>query len=226
MNSKFVILLFLAIAISFSVDAQQQEIIDSVPSNSEFVVLENNRFETKRIVPDVEPNKWADFKPDPIRALWMGAIIPGYGQIINRKYWKLPIVYAGFLGCAYAITWNSSRYETYKSAYRDITDGNPNTNSHIDILPKGLTLETYPGGISTYTSNLQSAYEQSRRYRDLSVIATVAYYGITLIDAYVDAHLLDYDISPDLSLNVRPALLHNVNTRSNSYGMQLNLKLK
>lgn len=226
MNSKFVILLFLAIAISFSVDAQQQEIIDSVPSNSEFVVLENNRFETKRIVPDAEPNKWADFKPDPIRALWMGAIIPGYGQIINRKYWKLPIVYAGFLGCAYAITWNSSRYETYKSAYRDITDGNPNTNSHIDILPNGLTLETYPGGISTYSSNLQSAYEQSRRYRDLSVIATVAYYGITLIDAYVDAHLLDYDISPDLSLNVRPALLHNVNTRSNSYGMQLNLKLK
>lgn len=225
MKSKLTILFF-AIALSLGIYAQEQEAFDSVPSNTDFLFVENNRFETKTIVPEIVENKWADFKPDPIRALWMGAIIPGYGQILNRKYWKLPIVYAGFLGCAYAITWNSSRYQTYKSAYRDIIDGNPMTNSHIDILPNGLTLETYPGGISTYTSNLQSAYEQSRRYRDLSVIATVAYYGITLIDAYVDAHLLDYDISPDLSLNVRPALLHNNNTGKNSYGMQLNIKLK
>ncbi len=225
MKSRFIILFF-AIALSIGICAQERELLDSVPIGSDFLIVENNRFDTKTIVAEVEENKWADFKPDPIRALWMGAIIPGYGQILNRKYWKLPIVYAGFLGCAYAITWNNSRYQSYKSAYRDIIDGNPSTNSHIDILPAGLTLDTYPGGISTYTSNLQSAYEQSRRYRDLSVIATVAYYGITLIDAYVDAHLLNYDISPDLSLNVRPALLHNTATGKNSYGMQLNIKLK
>jgi hypothetical protein len=225
LKSRFIILFF-TIALSIGIFAQERETLDSVPNDSNFLFVENSRFETKTIVEDVEVNKWADFKPDPIRALWMGAIIPGYGQILNRKYWKLPIVYAGFLGCAYAITWNNSRYQTYKSAYRDIIDGNPNTNSHIEILPNGLTLETYPGGISTYTSNLQSQFEQSRRYRDLSVIATVAYYGITLIDAYVDAHLLNYDISPDLSLNVRPALLHNIDTGKNSYGMQLNIKLK
>jgi len=78
----------------------------------------------------------------------MGAIIPGYGQILNRSYWKLPLVYAGFLGCFYAITWNSSRYETYRLAYRDITDDNAKTNSFLDILPQGYTLESYPGGES------------------------------------------------------------------------------
>jgi hypothetical protein len=167
-----------------------------------------------------------EYKPDPIQAVWMGAIIPGYGQILNRSYWKLPLVYAGFLGWIYAITWNSSRYETYSLAYRDITDGNAKTNSFLDILPPGYTLETYPGGESGLTSNLSTAYEQSRRYRDLSIIATVAYYGITLLEAYVDAQLSDFDIGTDLSLHIRPTLLENKYGVSNSPGLQLSLRLK
>jgi hypothetical protein len=58
------------------------------------------------------------FKPDPVKVVWMGAIIPGFGQIMNRRYWKVPIVYAGFAGCAYAISLNATRYEKYKLAYR------------------------------------------------------------------------------------------------------------
>lgn len=81
---------------------------------------------------ELTQRKDSAFKPDPVRVLWMGAIIPGYGQIINRSYWKLPIVYAGFLGCTYAITLNSKRYETYRSAYRDISDTNNKTNSFLD----------------------------------------------------------------------------------------------
>ena len=60
------------------------------------------------------------WKPDAMRAVWMGAIIPGYGQIYNRSYWKLPIVYGAFFGCAYAITWTNGMYTDYKTAYRDI----------------------------------------------------------------------------------------------------------
>lgn len=144
------------------------------------------------------------YKPDAQRVLWMGAIIPGYGQIVNKKYWKLPIVYGGFMGFAYAITWNNNRYQSYRNAYRDIIDNDPSTNSHIDILPRGYTLQTYPGGVATYTSRLNTAQNQFRQYRDLSIILSVAYYALVLLDAYVDAELYDFDISPNLVMNVAP----------------------
>lgn len=166
-----------------------------------------------------------EFKPDPVKALWMGAIVPGYGQIVNRKYWKLPIVYAGFIGCAYAITWNSSRYISYKRAYLDITDSDPNTNSFIDILPAGYTVDMY-GGISGYTSVLNTAMDKSRYNRDLSVILSVGYYLLTLVDAYVDAHLYDFDISPDLSMRFKPAIIDRQYGMSKSYGLQCSFTLK
>lgn len=166
------------------------------------------------------------YKPDPIRVLWMGAIIPGYGQILNRSYWKLPIVYAGFLGCTYAISLNSSRYETYKSAYRDITDTNPNTNSYMDILPPGYSVDNFQGGLPGLQSVITEKYNQYRRYRDLSIIASVAYYGLTLVEAFVDAQLFDFDISTDLSMHIRPALMQNQYGHTGSAGFQLSLKIK
>jgi hypothetical protein len=165
------------------------------------------------------------FKPDPMRVVWMGAIIPGYGQIINRKYWKLPIVYGGFLGFAYAISWNNIRYNAYKSAYKDIIDSDPNTNSFIDILPSGYTVDTY-GGVSSYTTVLKSAMEQTRYNRDLSIILTAGYYLLTLVDAYVDAQLYDFDITPDLSMRFSPTIMENRYGKRNTFGLQLSFKLK
>ncbi|HLP05249.1 MAG TPA: DUF5683 domain-containing protein [Paludibacter sp.] len=164
------------------------------------------------------------FKPNPVKVVWMGAIIPGYGQIMNKKYWKLPLVYGGFLGCAYAVAWNGSRYQAYKTAYRDIIDTDPDTNSFIEILPKGYTVETF-GGIQEYTNILKTKQDAFRRYRDLSIICTVGYYALTLIDAYVDAQLYDFDISPDLTLRFQPAILKN-NGFSSTLGIQCSLKLK
>ena len=166
-----------------------------------------------------------DFKPDPIKVLWMGAIIPGYGQFLNRKYWKLPIVYAGFLGFAYTISFNSIRYQAYKNAYRDIQDTDDTTNSFLDILPEGYTVDTY-GGMSAYTSILNTGMEKSRYNRDLSVIALIAYYGITLVDAYVDAQLFDFDISDDLSLNLRPVIINNQFGYQSAPGLQFSFCLK
>ena len=80
------------------------------------------------------------WRPDPMRAVWMGTIIPGYGQIYNRAYWKLPIVYGAFMGCAYAISWNNRMYQDYKQAYRDIltdTDGTK-TSYFLVTLSKDL----------------------------------------------------------------------------------------
>lgn len=165
------------------------------------------------------------FKPDPLKVVWMGAIIPGYGQIMNKKYWKLPLVYGGFLGFAYAISMNSSRYSTYLTAYRDIIDTDPTTNSFIAIIPKGYTISNY-GGISGYSNILKSAQDNYRRYRDLSIIMSVGYYALTLVDAYVDAQLYDFDISPNLSMRFQPALLSGSCGRANTLGIQCSFSLK
>ena len=155
------------------------------------------------------------WKPDAMRAVWMGAIIPGYGQIYNRSYWKLPIVYGAFFGCAYAITWTNGMYTDYKTAYRDIlTDRDNGTRSedpdksYIAILPEGYTLSGV-GGFDKWTTTLSNQQNRYRRYRDLSIVAAVAVYALSLIDAYVDAQLFDYDISDDLSLQLDPTLNHD-----------------
>ena len=155
------------------------------------------------------------WKPDAMRAVWMGAIIPGYGQIYNRSYWKLPIVYGAFFGCAYAITLTNGMYTDYKTAYRDIlTDRDNGTRSedpdksYIAILPDGYTISRV-GGFDTWTTTLSNQQNRYRRYRDLSIVAAVAVYALSLIDAYVDAQLFDYDISDDLSLQLDPTLNHD-----------------
>jgi len=163
------------------------------------------------------------FKPDPMKVVWMAAIIPGYGQIMNRKYWKLPIVYGGFLGCAYAISWNSVTYQTYTTAYRDIIDTDPTTNSYLQIIPKGRTIDNY-GGIAGLTTTLKTKQDVFRRYRDLSIIAAVGFYALTIIDAYVDAELYDFDISPDLSMHIQPTLLKDNYGVPKTLGMQCSIK--
>lgn len=168
------------------------------------------------------------WKPNPMRAVWMGAIVPGLGQIYNRSYWKLPIVYGGFMGCVYAITWTSNQYEGYKNAYRDIyydrrngTISNDPNKSYIAILPEGYTIDRM-GGVSTYENHLKDWQNQSRRLRDISIAATVLVYALTLVDAYVDAQLFDFDISTDLTLNVTPQLYYDMqNQRSTEVKLAL-----
>lgn len=156
------------------------------------------------------------WKPDPMRAVWLGAVVPGLGQIYNRSYWKLPIVYGGFMGCIYAITWTNGQYEGYKSAYRDIyydiqngTVSNDPNKSYNAILPEGYSIQTM-GGTQAYQNRLKDWQNASLRQRDLSILVTVLVYTLSLVDAYVDAQLFDFDISNDLSLNVSPQLYYDL----------------
>jgi hypothetical protein len=222
---KFEILFILLVAFKVTLLAYQ-------PQNENEAVMQDSIFskQSKKNTPKKNTVTYdtlttENFKPDPERVIWMGAIIPGYGQFINRRYWKMPIVYAGFLGCTYAITWNSLRYQAYRNAYRDIIDTNESTTSYLDILPEGYTVDTY-GGISNYTGILKTQMEKFRYNRDLSVIVTVAYYAITLVDAFVDAQLYDFDISPDLSLKLSPAIFENRYAKGKSAGLQLSLRIK
>jgi hypothetical protein len=156
------------------------------------------------------------WQPDPMRAVWLGAVVPGLGQIYNRSYWKLPIVYGGLMGCVYAITWTNNQYDGYKQAYRDIyydiqhgTLSESPDKSYIAILPEGYTISSM-GGASTYQSRLKEWQNASRRNRDMSILATIAVYALSLIDAYVDAQLFNFDISNDLSLDVSPQLYYDM----------------
>ena len=139
------------------------------------------------------------FHPDSNKSLWFAALCPGLGQLYNRRYWKLPIVAGGFVGVAYAISWNNRYYEAYTDAYRDLLDDDPNTKYYEELLHNS----------SYSTSQLQTTLKNRqlkfRRQRDLSIIVGVAVYLVCILDAYVDAELFDFDISDDLSLQLAPA---------------------
>lgn len=155
-------------------------------------------------------------KPDAMKAVWLGAVIPGAGQIYNGSYWKLPIVYGAFMGCGYAISINQNRYSSYKNAYLDLyndqqagTVSEDINKSYIAVLPEGYDLNRV-GGVDTWMNTLKNRQNIYRRYRDYSILATVVVYALSLIDAYVDAQLFDYDISPDLSLNIEPQIYYDL----------------
>lgn len=153
-------------------------------------------------------NQWEEresvFNPDPNRAVWMSALFPGLGQLYNRRYWKLPIIVGGYMGLAYATSWNNGMLNDYTKAYRDIMDTDPSTNSYMNFFPP-TTLETDLD--KTWLTNvLQSRKNFYRRNRDLCIIAMVGVYLVAMVDAYVDASLSHFDISPDLSMDLTPAL--------------------
>jgi hypothetical protein len=175
-------------------------------------------------VKTVEPVAW---KPDPIKAVWLGTIFPGLGQIYNRSYWKLPIVYGGLMGCTYAIMYTNNQYLSYKEAYRSIyydiqhsSVSNSPDKPYIAILPDGYTIDRM-GGVSNYQRRLYEWQNNTRRYRDLSIAASVVVYALILIDAYVDAQLFDFDISPDLTMNVGPQFYYDPMQRQRSTEVKL-----
>ena len=155
---------------------------------------------------------WTTWKPDPKRALWLALILPGAGQIYNRKYWKLPIVYGGFIGCAYAMRWNNQMYLDYSQAYLDIMDDDPNTASYQQFLHLGNQINS--SNIERYKEVFRSRRDRYRRWRDLSFFVMLGVYALSVIDAYVDASLSTFDISDDLSLHVQPAIINNKMTVS------------
>ena len=144
------------------------------------------------------------FRPDPIRSMWLGLVFPGGGQIYHRKYWKLPIFYGGFLGCAYALTWNGQMLRDYSQAYLDIMDDDPNTKSYEQMLPLGYDIS---GKEERFKEIFKNKKNYFRKYRDMSIFAFAGVYLLAVIDAYVDAELSSFDISPDLSMRLEPTLL-------------------
>lgn len=162
------------------------------------------------------------FKPNPNKAIWLSLVFPGGGQIYNRKYWKLPIVYGGFVGCTYALNWNNKMYKDYSQAYLDIMDDDPNTKSYEDFLPLNSSIA---GQETRYKELFRKRKDTFRRQRDLSIFCFIGVYLLSVIDAYVDAELSDFDISKDLGFKIEPTIINDKKSRNyNSLGLQCSLK--
>lgn len=157
------------------------------------------------------------FNPDPTRAVWMSALFPGLGQIYNRRYWKLPIIVAGFMGLGYGTSWNNTQYKDYSNAYMDLMSGDPNKKSYMDFFPPNTDESSLDK--EWLKSVMQSRKNFYRRNRDLCIICMVAVYMLSMIDAYVDAQLAHFDISPDLSMDVSPGFSADPVSRRYSIGL-------
>ena len=193
--------------------------ISQLQQDSTSVLISNTRKELKLA------KDWSTWQPDPKRALWLALVIPGGGQIYNRKYWKLPLVYGGFMGCIYAMSWNNSMYMDYSQAYLDLMDDDPNTQSYNQFLHLGKQIT--PADVDRYKDIFKKRKDKYRRWRDLSFFCLIGVYALSVIDAYVDAELSVFDISKDLSLKVEPTIINNHSSGNmldnSSVGLQCSL---
>ncbi len=152
------------------------------------------------------------FKAEPLKATMMAVAFPGLGQIYNRKYWKIPLVYAGFGSLIYSVGFNGSNYSKYMKAYQDFTDNIPATDSYLKLIladPSTYDPVLYPASYdpsnaSYYKDGMLRMVDYYKRYRDLSYIGIAGWYLISILDANVDASLFNYDISNNLDIAVAP----------------------
>ncbi|SHF29758.1 hypothetical protein SAMN05444274_104332 [Mariniphaga anaerophila] len=144
----------------------------------------------------------------PRKATLYSAVLPGLGQIYNKKYWKVPFIYIGFGTIGYFINWNNDNYALFKVGYQHLTDTNPETQDYLKI--EAVRRNNYDLDNPTQFNNLKTALAKQRDYyrrnRDLLIISIVGFYGLNIIDASVDAHLFDFDISDDLTMKWEPSM--------------------
>ncbi len=193
--------------------------IDSIQTTTAALASDSSRVSKKRSATDV-PERIARFKPEPYKATWLAVVLPGAGQIYNRKYWKLPIVYGGIMGCLYAYNWNNQMYGDYRQAFLDIMDADPNTKSYETFFPSGYDFQKNEEYLKEVFKKRKDRY---RRWRDLSVFACIGVYLVSIVDAYVDAHLSSFDISEDINLSIQPDVQPSTNTKGNYYGLNCNI---
>lgn len=187
---KYFILFFLLLFLKFQGNSQAQ----NAKVNNDTIVVDSSKLHSPKI------------------ATIMSTCLPGLGQVYNKKYWKVPIIYAGFAAAGYGIVYYGENYKKYHNAYIYRIDGDSTT---IDKFP------------SILTENLIVYKDFYRRNRDLCYIVGVLWYVINILDASVDAHLFYFNINEDLSLNVKPTNvpLYYKNKNSSLPGLSLSFNI-
>lgn len=134
---------------------------------------------------------------DPRRALLLAAVLPGLGQIYNKKYWKLPLVYGGFISIGYGLNFYQSGYRKYKNQLFDNLNTDPSDESLLNTQSKFTT------------SQLRTIVNRYRRERDFMIILMAGMYLLQIVDAHVDAHLKEFDLNPNLQVSIEPTIEQN-----------------
>jgi hypothetical protein len=135
---------------------------------------------------------------DPRKALLYAAVLPGLGQIYNKKYWKLPLVYGGFGALGYAVGFYQKGYKKYKSQLFDNINEAPNNENFLHPVSE------------LSTGQLRTIVTSYRRQRDFWLIMTGAMYLLQIVDAHVDAHLKEFDVNPNLQVSLEPLIEQDV----------------
>jgi hypothetical protein len=199
LKNKFTTQVFLALLIVFCANASFAQ-TDTTKAEIEV--------ERGRIEGDVQKVTDTSLeKPhSPKKATLMSVALPGLGQIYNKKYWKVPIIYGGFAAAGWYLNDNIKQINLYKDAFIAETDGDPNTEN----------------GTGFTTPQLEDLISQYKTWRDLSYIAIAAIYVLNIIDANVDAHLFYFDVGEDLTMNIQPYVTPSLRPVA---GLTLSLKL-
>ncbi|MGC1514507.1 MAG: DUF5683 domain-containing protein [Maribacter sp.] len=209
----FLILLFFA---NFSFSQEENDSIPSIENDSivpiipkGVIILQDSLMVEKTIIDPLAPSK----------AAFLSAVMPGLGQIYNKRYWKLPIVYGAIGGSIYAYTWNNDNYQRFRTAFKrrqaGFTDDEffDRDNNNAAGAPPDFSLDV-----------LENQQERYQRDRDLWLVVAIGMYALNIIDANVDAHLKQFNIDDDLSLDFEPYFDLNQVTNTPNYGMALTLK--
>jgi hypothetical protein len=174
------------------------------------------------------------FQAESLKATMMAVVFPGLGQIYNRKYWKIPLVYAGFGGLIYSAGINSKNFNLHMKAYQDFIDVIPETQSYLTLVTlKNLDPKTYDPILYPVTANPSTTQyvkdgmlrliDYYKRYRDLSYIGIAGWYLLSVLDANVDASLFNYDISDNLEIAVFPV---QISLPGGFFGAGVNVGMK
>lgn len=148
----------------------------------------------------------------PKKAAYLSAVLPGLGQAYNNRLWKIPVIYGAFGTIGYYIGWNNNKYQQYRNAY---------------LLKKSYPLEELddPLAIEISEDNLQRGLDYYRRNRDFLMIVLTGVYVLQVLDAYIDAHLMEFDVSEDLSLRIEPGIESQSLWTAQQYGLKLTLNI-
>jgi hypothetical protein len=141
------------------------------------------------------------YKHSPLKAAVFSAVLPGLGQAYNKKYWKIPIIYAGFGGLGVAVYYTASNFQGFRTAYRAQVATVPNPNASYNGVSDAASLKEYR--------------DYYKKYLDISCIGLGVWYMLTIVDATVDAHLFDWNMRDDLSISWQPVIMNTPGSFSN-----------
>lgn len=210
-RNPFLFLLFLLLL--QAVPAQENE-IEASPADSLKTDLQEKGISIEEVQKRENINPLA-----PSKAAFYSAVLPGLGQIYNRRYWKVPIVYAAIGTGVYVYIYNDTEYDRFRSAFKRRRAGFFD-DEFYDLNNSGIV----PGEPDFSDEALQDAQERFQRDRDLALVVTIALYALNIVDANVDAHLKQFNVDEDLSLDIQPYLDYHPITSDPNYGLALTVK--